>query len=297
MAQLQSTLTTAPETAPAPNPHGADSADVAGHIDVQLGIPHVRPRSSGESERRLAEARDLPADERQAVFQQVIHDNLELSRRLAARYRGRGEPQEDLEQVANMGLVLAVLRYDPGHGVSLVDFATPTIIGELRKHFRDKCWTVRPPRRLQELRPELRRTELELEQELHRAATTDEVADALGLSVSEVAEVERAATGYSPVSLEHPTGVEGSTTTLGDTIPDDVDDVDGLIMQMSVHTLLEALTPRQRKIVELRYFSEMTQQQIADEIGVSQVQVSRLLAQILAKLRHIIDLEGLAPTA
>lgn len=288
MAQLPPVLTQHTDQASVRNLN-----EVAASTDAH----NLRPRGIGESEQRLAAARELPEDERQAVFQQVIHDNLDLSRRLAARYRGRGEPQEDLEQVANMGLVLAVLRFDPSHGVSLSDFATPTIIGELRKHFRDKCWTVRPPRRLQELRPELRRTELELEQELHRTATTSEIAAALGLSVAEVAEIERAATGYSPVSLEHPTGIDGSTTTLGDTIPDVVDDVDGLLTQMSVHSLLDSLTPRQRTIVELRYFSEMTQQQIADEIGVSQVQVSRLLAQILTKLRTIIDMQRAAPAA
>ena len=159
---------------------------------------------------------------------------------------------------------MAVLRYDPSHGVSLIDFATPTIIGELRKHFRDKCWSVRPPRRLQELRPRVRETQQELEQKLGRAPTSTEVADALGLTAQELADVERAATGYQPLSLEHPTG-EGSSTTLGHLIPDDDDDLNNLMDEMTVHTLLDCLTPRQRKIIELRYFSEMTQQEIANE--------------------------------
>lgn len=240
-------------------------------------------------EELLRRAADAEPDVRQRVLQHVISTNLDLPKRLAGRYRGKGEPEEDLEQVANMGLVLAVLRFNPDHGVSLQDFATPTITGELRKHFRDRCWTVRPPRRLQELRPELRQAQVDLEQSLHRVPTAVEVADAMGLTLAEVAEIENAATGYSPVSLEHPTGADGMGSTLGDSIADDIDDIDHLLTQMAVHSLLDCLTPRQRRIIELRFFSEMTQQQIADDIGVSQVQVSRLLTQILARLRSMID--------
>ena len=257
---------------------------------IVFGLPHVRPVGDGESERLLATVPDLPPEERQAVYNTVTSDTRSLAKRLASRYRNRGEPSDDLEQVANLGLVMAVLRYDPSHGVSLIDFATPTIIGELRKHFRDKCWSVRPPRRLQELRPRVRETQQELEQKLGRAPTSTEVADALGLTAQELADVERAATGYQPLSLEHPTG-EGSSTTLGHLIPDDDDDLSNLMDEMTVHTLLDCLTPRQRKIIELRYFSEMTQQEIADEIGVSQVQVSRLLSQILRRLRHVLDIQ------
>ncbi|AKT51785.1 SigB/SigF/SigG family RNA polymerase sigma factor [Arsenicicoccus sp. oral taxon 190] len=257
---------------------------------VVFGLPHVRPVDTGESERLLASIPTLPAEERQAVYNRVIQSNIGLAKRLASRYRNRGEPQDDLEQVANLGLVMAVLRFDPSHGVSLVDFATPTIIGELRKHFRDKCWSVRPPRRLQELRPRVRETEQELEQKLGRAPTSTEVADAMGLTPRELADVEQAATGYQPLSLEHPTG-EGAASTLGHLIPDEEDDLEHLMDEMMVHTLLDCLTPRQRKIIELRYFSEMTQQEIADEIGVSQVQVSRLLTQILNKLRNVLQIQ------
>lgn len=262
---------------------------------VVFGMPHVRPHSDGESERLLATIPGLSEDERQAIYNKVIADNLGLAKRLAARYRNRGEPQDDLEQVANLGLVMAVLRYDPSHGVSLTDFATPTITGELRKHFRDKCWSVRPPRRLQELRPRVRETQQDLEQELGRAPSPSEVADAAGLSPQELADVEQAATGYQPLSLEHPTGDNGSST-LGHLIPDEDDDLEHLMDEITVHTLLQCLTPRQRKIVELRYFSEMTQQEIADEIGVSQVQVSRLLTQILKRLRAELGVSSLPLT-
>lgn len=257
---------------------------------VVFGLPHVRPTEDGESERLLADIADVPAAERQEVYNRVIAMNIGLAKRLAARYRNRGEPQDDLEQVANLGLVMAVLRYDPSHGVSLVDFATPTIIGELRKHFRDKCWSVRPPRRLQELRPRVREVQQELEQALGRVPTSTEVADALGLTPRELADVEQAATGYQPLSLEHPTG-EGASSTLGHLIPDEDHDLEHLLDAMTVHTLLDCLTPRQRRIVELRYFSEMTQQEIAEEIGVSQVQVSRLLTQILGTLRNVLEVQ------
>lgn len=250
------------------------------------------PFGPGEAELLLTGVHDLPADERGRIYQRVVNAYLPFARGLASRYRFRGEPSEDLEQVASLGLVLAIVRFDPSKGATLADFAAPTITGELRKHFRDRCWLVRPPRRLQELRPRLREVQQELEQSLRRQPTLDEVADTLGVPVSTIAEIERAATGYEPVSLETPLGSAADAATLGEILPDAEDDLSRLVDQITVHSLLACLTDRQRRIVQLRYFQEKTQQEIADELGVSQVQVSRLLSQILARLREAAETVG-----
>lgn len=224
---------------------------------------------------------------RQALVDQVVLDHLWLARTLAHRYRDRGESLDDLVQVACLGLVKAAAAYRSGLGHSFCAYAVPTVMGELRRHFRDKGWDVRPPRRLQELRSRIRRVEEELGQTLGRAATAQEVAAALKVPREEVDEARAAAVGYSSVSLDGPPTGSDEGLSWGDMLPDQSGPEDGdLLGSLAVGPLLSALPARDQRILALRYYGGWTQQQIAQDIGVTQMQVSRLLTQALARLRR-----------
>jgi RNA polymerase sigma-B factor len=205
------------------------------------------------------------------------------------RYRDRGEPIEDLVQVANMALVMAVQRYQPDHGVSFAAFAVPTITGELRRYFRDRGWDVRPPRRIQELRGHVQSASQDLAQELGRAPTTVEVAARLNVDVREVLETLTATEGYHSLSLDSPAPDGAGTATLADVVGGPDSTLDYVIDIEAVRPLLARLSKRDRHIVALRFFRGCTQQEIADEIGVTQMQVSRLLTQALTRLRAEAD--------
>lgn len=243
----------------------------------------------GSAEARLARAGHATGRQRERLVQEVVTEYLPLARDLAHRYRGRGEPVEDLEQVAALALVLAAGRFDPMNGTTFAWYAKQTILGELRRHFCDRCWTVRPPRRLQELRPQVRDAQDRLTQQLTRTPTAAEVATELGMSSQEVADVEMASTGFRPVSLDMNADGDDSKMTVGEALVDPDDRIDSLVTRVATQTLVAALdlvlTPLQRRIVWLRYVEGRSQSQIAQVIGVSQAQVSRLQAQILTRLR------------
>ena len=225
--------------------------------------------------------REQPED---AVRQELIEAHLGLVEYLARRFAGRGEPLEDLVQVGTIGLVKAVDRFDPDREVEFSTYATPTIVGELKRHFRDKGWAVRVPRRLQELNLQLGEIIGKLSQELGRSPTVSEMAEAAGTSEEEVLEGLDSAHAYSLVSLDAPTGEED--LTLHEQIGEEDETLELLEYRASLVPLLEQLPPRERMMLYLRFFKGMTQSEIADRLGISQMHVSRLLAKTLTTLRE-----------
>ncbi len=205
---------------------------------------------------------------------------------LATRFAGKGEEMDDLVQVALMALTKAIDRYEPDRGVALSTFATVTILGELKRHFRDRGWAVRPPRRVHELYLRIQPTIDELSQHLGRPPTMSEIADKLSVSNEEVVEALEAGTRRTATSLDAGSADGGAESTLaaGLGAPDErFADVD---LQLTIQPLLERLTPRERRILYLRFFMGMSQSEIATEVGISQMHVSRLLTRSLEQLRR-----------
>jgi len=211
-----------------------------------------------------------------------------LVRALAMRYSGRGEPLEDLVQVGAVGLIKAVDRFDVDRGVEFSSYAVPTIVGEIRRHFRDKAWAMHVPRRLKELSVRLSRVLDELTTELGRSPTIAELAQATGADEEEVIDALDSAHAYSTRSLHAPFD-EGGDETLADKLGTEEAGYEEVDDGSLVASGLDALDERERRIVELRFFEEMTQSQIAAEIGVSQMHVSRLLRHALTVMRGRIE--------
>jgi RNA polymerase sigma-B factor len=221
-----------------------------------------------------------------AIRDQLVAANLRLALHLARRFSNRGVSLDDLEQVASLGLLRAIDRFDPARGLEFSTFATPTIMGELKRHFRDKGWAVRVPRRVQELHLLLNTIVAQLTHELGRSPTIAELATAARASEEEVLEAMEAAQAYRSASIDSsPTGPDGGEVHLG------VDDL-GLFQaenRLLVEELLAHLGPREQLLLRLRFYEEMTQQQIAERLGVSQMHVSRLLARCLEDLRRRVE--------
>ncbi|SHN14400.1 RNA polymerase sigma factor SigF [Cryptosporangium aurantiacum] len=227
-----------------------------------------------------------PADPRRAALRErLVGLHLPLAENLARRFRNRGEPFEDLIQVARLGLLKAIDRFDPGRGVNFLGYAIPTIAGEVRRHFRDLGWDVRVPRRLQELHLQLGLAINELSQRDGRAPTARTLAAHLGIPIEEVIEGLQAANAYASTSLDTPLGGEAEAPSLGQTLGGADPALDLVENHEALMPLLAALPERERQILGLRFFADMTQSQIAQEIGISQMHVSRLLATTLARLR------------
>jgi RNA polymerase sigma-B factor len=228
---------------------------------------------------------DSPAHRRARDELVTIH--LPLVQYLARRFRDRGEPLEDLVQVGTIGLIKAVDRFDPERGVEFSTYATPTIVGEIKRHFRDKGWAIRVPRRLQELRMSIGAATAELSQKSGRSPTVAELAEHIGVSEDEIIEGLEGAQAYSTSSLDAQVGGDGSDDApmLADRLGFEDPDLEGVEYRESLKPLLAALPARERRILVLRFFHGMTQSQIAEEVGISQMHVSRLLAKSLAQLR------------
>ena len=209
-----------------------------------------------------------------------------LVRALAARYADRGEPFDDLVQVAWIGLLKAIDRFDSSRDVQLTTYATPTIVGEIKRHFRDKGWAVRVPRRLQELKLALTKAIGELAQKEGRAPTIAELAAHLQMTEEEVLEGLESANAYSTVSLDAPDSGDEDAPAVAESLGMLDDALEGVEYRESLKPLLERLQPREKRILLLRFFGNMTQSQIATELGISQMHVSRLLARTLAQLRE-----------
>lgn len=237
----------------------------------------------------LARLCDCPCEvERRRLRQEVMLLNLGLADGIAARYVGRGVDWDDLVQVARVGLLKAVLGYRPEKGPGFPGYASPTIAGEIKRHFRDYVWMVRPPRRLQELHGKLRSVEPDLRQRLHGTPSARELACALGVEPEELSEALTAAGGFRAVSLDVPTHTD-SGQLLGDALPDDTDAYIDVERAEWLRPALGRLTDSERQIVQLRFVEDLSQAQIGLRLGVSQMHVSRLLAEILSRLRG--DLE------
>ncbi|MGN9911512.1 SigB/SigF/SigG family RNA polymerase sigma factor [Phytohabitans sp. LJ34] len=208
-----------------------------------------------------------------------------LARHLANRYHGRGEPLDDLVQTAMVGLIKAVDRFDPERGTDFTGFAIPTIVGEIRRHFRDRTWDVRVPRRLQELRIAISDANSTLAHRLGRSPTVADIAAHLELTEEEVLEGLEGARAYKSASLSAPVGSEDSGTTLGESMGGEDHGFELADVRMTIGAALEVLTARERRIVMLRFYGNQTQTEIAEQVGISQMHVSRLLAKALGKLR------------
>ncbi|MGH8241461.1 MAG: RNA polymerase sigma factor SigF [Steroidobacteraceae bacterium] len=240
--------------------------------------------SEADASAALSEMAALPAGSprRQELRDRVVESYMPLARQLARRFSGRGEPLEDLTQVASMGLINAVDRFDGERGVEFASYAVPTIVGEIKRHFRDHGWAVRVPRRLKELHGTITAGTSDLSQKLGRAPNATELSAHLGLPREEVLEGMRANNAYRSSSLDSSADeAPAMAKTLGVEDPA----LAGVEYREALQPLLASLPDRERQVVMLRFFASMTQSQIADKIGVSQMHVSRLLSTTLHKLR------------
>jgi len=208
-----------------------------------------------------------------------------LARHLAQRFHGRGEPLDDLTQIATVGLIKAIDRFDPEYGNDFAAYAVPTIVGEIKRHFRDRTWDIRVPRRLQELKLDINEATATLSQMLGRSPTVADIAEYLHRSEDEIIEGLEGARAYSAVSLQTLVGSGIDGTELGDLFGMDDPDLALAEFRASLGPALDALSEREQKIVILRFFGNLTQTQIAERVGISQMHVSRLLTKALAKLR------------
>jgi RNA polymerase sigma-B factor len=223
--------------------------------------------------------------EREQLRGQLVELHLPLVEYLARRFRNRGEWLDDLTQVATIGLIKSIDRFDLERGVEFSTYATPTIVGEIKRHFRDKGWAVRVPRRLQELKLSLTKAIGELAQREGRAPTVSELAAHLQMSEEEVLEGLESANAYSTVSLDAPDSGDEDAPAVADSLGIVDEALEGVEYRESLKPLLERLPPREKKILLLRFFGNLTQSQIAAELGISQMHVSRLLARTLTQLR------------
>ena len=242
--------------------------------------------TSGDPERSEELFARLPdpeaRDELAALYQP-------LAEYLARRFYGRGEPLEDLIQVASIGLIKAIDRFDTERGVKFSTYATATVVGELKRHFRDKGWALRVPRRLQEAGMSVGRAVTDLSQELGRSPMIKEIAGRTGLTEEDVLEAMETAQAYTTSSLDAPTDDDGATE--GERLGEEEEAFELLEGWTSVAPSIRELPRRERTILYLRFFRGLTQTQIADELGISQMHVSRLLSRTLAELRKAVGPE------
>lgn len=267
--------------------------------------PAVRPRDGDRGKtrqqrsdltRELLDRAASTSDEavREQLLEEVVLVNRGVAEAVAARYRNRGIAQDDLVQVAYEGLTKAIKRFDPALRNDLLTYAVPTIRGEVQRYFRDQGWTVRPPRRIQELQWRVNRCLDELGHELGREPTDEEVTSRLGLAPAEYREVVEAFGCFQPTSLDNPVSADGATT-LGELIADEDGSRNASEARVVLAPVVRQLSERDRRILYLRFFEDWTQEQIGTELGVTQMQVSRLLSRILRRLRE--QVEGVSATA
>lgn len=237
--------------------------------------------------RRFKEEGDMDAREK------LVMSHLNLVRFIANKFKNRGEPIDDLIQVGYLGLLKAIDRFDPSRGLEFTTFATPTIMGEIKRHFRDKGWSVRVPRRLQELSAKVNQATDTLTSQLQCSPTIAEIADYLDATVDEVLEAMESSSAYSSVSLEAPSGADDDDTpSVIDRYATEDSDLAFTDDRIIIEEALASFSPRERDVIEMRFLKGMTQIEIAEKLGISQVQVSRLLRRTLKKIQDKIDPEG-----
>jgi len=232
--------------------------------------------------KRAASARSAVA--RQRLLNEVVLLNQGMALRIAHRYRNRGIEVEDLEQVALLALIKAVRRFEPGRGRAFAAYAAPSIAGDLKKHFRDHGWGVRPPRAIQELVLSVRSTASDLSQTLHHEPTVSEVAEELQVESDDVAQAMVATQNFTPVSLDAP--APGTEVPVGDLIVDESDEYARVEVLSQLRPAIAGLSARDRMILHMRFIDTCTQSEIGQALGISQMQVSRRLTSILHQLRH-----------
>ena len=254
---------------------------------VLTGLDHVRARSA----ELFAVLRDEDASTatRSVARDDLVHLHLSLVEHCARRFRNRGEPFEDLVQVGTIGLIKAVDRFETDRGVEFSTYATPTVIGEIKRHFRDKGWAIRVPRRLQELRMQIGGATGELTQKLGRSPTPRELAEVIGCTVEEIMEGIESSHAYATLSLDASDDNDDGPPAMLATLGVEDANIEHVEVRESIKPLLEGLGEREKRILLLRFFKNMTQSQIAEEIGVSQMHVSRLLTRTLAQLRTSLE--------
>jgi len=251
--------------------------------------PERRPQTGGSREdRRLLirfhEHGDATARE------ELVERFLPLARQLARRYQRHNEPLDDLMQVASMGLVKAIDRFDPARGTAFSTYAVPTILGELKRYFRDSGWAVHVPRGMQERVMKLDQASQELHRKLGRSPSAGELAGELGLTSEEVLEAMEAASAYDAISLEEQRGSEqrdSQEPTYADSLGSEEERYELVEYGATIAPTMKALSERERLILHLRFVEDLTQSEIADRIGVSQMHVSRLIRRALARLRAV----------
>jgi RNA polymerase sigma-B factor len=237
--------------------------------------------------------RKMPAESHEYHRQRerIVARCLALADHVASHFARRGEGLDDLTQVARLGLMNAINRFDPAKGPSFVGFAVPTMMGEVRRYFRDYSWGMRVPRRLRELHVQITRSTGELAQQLGRAPTAGELATVLGVPRDEIIECLIAGDAYRLESLDAPIGANGSDKPrlVADAVGGTDPQIEHITNREAVRVLIAALPARERQVLHMRFFESMTQSQIAERIGVSQMQVSRILASTLRCLRDQLE--------
>ncbi|GAA1987130.1 SigB/SigF/SigG family RNA polymerase sigma factor [Catenulispora subtropica] len=254
-----------------------------------------RERERAEARAALSRLCAMPSDhpEHDALREHVIGEYMSYARFVARRFRQRGEPAQDLDQVAYLGLVKAVDNFDPDYGTTFLTYATPIISGEIKRHFRDTTWDLHVPRRMQELSAAVRGAQEELTQRLGTAPSAEDVAFFLDLPLDEVVDAYEAVAAYHTASLDTPVALaDGDGATLGDLLGGEDPGIDLVVDREALKPLLEQLSGREKRILLMRFFRNMSQAEIGAELGVSQMQVSRLLSQILGRLRQRLGVPG-----
>ena len=228
-------------------------------------------------------ALEAGTSEHEALRAALIERHLPLVTFMARKFADRGEPLDDLIQVGTIGLIKAIDRFEISKGFEFSTFATPTIVGEIKRHFRDKTWAVRVPRRLQELGASVTKATAELTQKLDRSPTPKEIAKHLGITVDDVAEALESNAAYSTVSLDV---TSETSTSIGETFGALDEALEGVEYRESLKPLLAQLDDREKRILQMRFFDNLSQSQIATELGISQMHVSRILNKVLTHLRE-----------
>ena len=234
--------------------------------------------------RRYAETDD--GAERDRIREQLVRGYESLVHFLARRFQNRGEPLEDIVQVGFLGLIKAIERFDPDLGNEFTTFATPTILGEIRRYFRDKGWAIRFPRRLQELHQQVLRTNEALKNELGRQPSVAEVAERLGVQQDDVLEAMEMSSALTPLSIDATVGGDDGGRQLSESVGGDDPNLDRVEMRQVLERAMQHLNERERRIMIMRFFDEMSQSEVAKRLGISQMHVSRLQRAALEQLRE-----------
>jgi len=248
---------------------------------------HSHPERAGEEAERLLEQYQRSRDPKIRDQLVLMHEN--LVRFLAAKFANRGEPLEDLVQVGLIGLINAIDRYDAERGTRFSTFATPTIVGEIKRHFRDKAWNLKVPRRLQELNLQIMRSNEALAQQLGRSPTIGEIAAHVGASEDETLEAMEMGNAFDTLSLDAQLSFEGETAplTLNDTVGATDSSLENLQVYDDLKDALASLEDREKMVIYLRFFQDLSQSEVAQRLRISQMHVSRLQAKALSQLRRL----------